>query len=130
MPDINLQHLLAVALIDGDLTFEAAHSFDRMKDPAVLKIRNRITLKEDHELVPYHSIIKVILNNGSMLTEYVTTVLGRPDNPMTKELIDKRCNTLMAPILGEGRSLKLIDKIWNLEQVSNMRELRPLLSAP
>jgi 2-methylcitrate dehydratase PrpD len=130
MPDINLQHLFAVTLLDGDLTFEAAHSFERMKDPAVLELRNRVTLIEDHELIPYHSIVKVNMKNGSKLKEYVTTVLGRPDNPMTKEMTDKRCNDLMAPVLGEERALKLVDRIWNLEQVDNMRELRSLLSAP
>jgi len=36
---------------------------------------------------------------------------------------------MMTPVLGEDRSEKLINKIWNLEQVKNMRELRPLLSA-
>ena len=28
MPDVNLQYILAVTLLDGDLTFEAAHSYD------------------------------------------------------------------------------------------------------
>lgn len=130
MPDINLQHLLAVVLIDGRLTFEAAHSFDRMKDPAVLEVKKRVTLKEDHELFPYHSILEVITKDGAKLTEHVTKVLGRPENPMTKEIMEKRCKELMVPILGEDRSQKLIDKIWTLEQVKNMRELRPLLSVP
>jgi hypothetical protein len=35
----------------------------------------------------------------------------------------------MIPVLGKERTEKLIDKIWNLEQVKNMRELRPFLSA-
>ncbi len=49
---------------------------------------------------------------------------------MTHEIIEKKCKTLMTPILGGDRSQRLIDKIWTLEQVSNMRELRPLLSSP
>ena len=27
MPDVNLQHLLAITLLDGNLSFEAAHSY-------------------------------------------------------------------------------------------------------
>ena len=34
MPDVDLKHVLAVALIDGTMTFEASHSYERMKDPA------------------------------------------------------------------------------------------------
>ena len=36
MPDVNLQHLVAVALIDGTVSFEMSHSRERMKDPRVL----------------------------------------------------------------------------------------------
>jgi 2-methylcitrate dehydratase PrpD len=33
MPDVNLQHLMAVALIDGTVSFEMSHSRERMADP-------------------------------------------------------------------------------------------------
>lgn len=128
MPDINLQHLLAVALLDGGLNFKTAHSLDRMKDPAVLKVRKRITLKTNQELIPYHSIVEVTTKDGTKFKEHITKVLGRPETPMTTEMVEEKCKELVTPILGEDRSQKLIDKIWNLEQVSDMRELRPLLS--
>ena len=34
MPDVNLQYLIAVALVDGTVSFDASHSYERMKDPA------------------------------------------------------------------------------------------------
>jgi 2-methylcitrate dehydratase PrpD len=128
MPDINLQHLLAVALLDGGLNFETAHSLERMKDPAVLKVRKCITLTTNHELIPYHSIVEVTTRDGAKFKEHITQVLGRPETPMTTEMVEEKCKELMTPILGEGHSQKLIDKIWNLEQVRDIRELRPLLS--
>ena len=39
MPDINVQHLLAVLLLDGKITFATIHDFTRMKDPKVLRLR-------------------------------------------------------------------------------------------
>ncbi|HJZ75026.1 MAG TPA: hypothetical protein VKE51_24995, partial [Vicinamibacterales bacterium] len=30
MPDVNLQYLIAVALIDGTVSFDASHSYERM----------------------------------------------------------------------------------------------------
>jgi 2-methylcitrate dehydratase PrpD len=128
MPDINLQHLLAVALLDGGLSFETAHSYDRMKDPTTMEARKIITLVEDHELIPYHTIIEVATKDGTKFRETVTTVLGRPENPMPTEMVEKRCKDLMVPVLGEHHTKKLIDKIWNLDKVKNVRELRPLLS--
>ena len=39
MPDVNCQYLIAVALIDGGLSFDASHSYERMKDPEVLAVK-------------------------------------------------------------------------------------------
>jgi 2-methylcitrate dehydratase PrpD len=50
MPDISLQHLLAVMLIDGDVTFASAHAFERMNDPQVLKVRERVEAIGDASL--------------------------------------------------------------------------------
>ena len=37
IPDINLQHLVAVMLLDKTVSFKSAHDVARMKDPAVLR---------------------------------------------------------------------------------------------
>ena len=51
MPDVNLQHLMAVALIDGTVSFEMSHSRERMKDPRVLAVKARVQLVGDRALV-------------------------------------------------------------------------------
>jgi len=122
-----------VALQDGNLTFEAAHSFERMKDPAVLETKKRITLIENPELTASKTairqgIIEIVTKDGAKLREHIVHVRGTADNPMTTEEVEKKCRELLIPVLGRDRSERLIDRIWHLEQVSNMRELRPLLS--
>src|SRR4051812_12413179 len=44
MPDICMQHMCAIMLIDGIVTFESAHDEKRMKDKKVLDVRSRIEL--------------------------------------------------------------------------------------
>ena len=44
MSDISLQYLLAVMLIDGTVTFKAAHDGSRMRDPRVRALAPRIEL--------------------------------------------------------------------------------------
>ena len=39
MPDVNCQYLIAVALIDGALSFDDSHSYERMKDPQVMAVK-------------------------------------------------------------------------------------------
>jgi 2-methylcitrate dehydratase PrpD len=134
MPDINLQYNLAVTLLDGDLSFEASHSHGRMKDPAVLEIKKRITVAVDPELLKIakterQAVVEVTTKDGVIVREHVLSVRGTAENPLTTEEVEKKARELMTSILGKERTEKLIDKIWNLEQVKNMRELRPFLSA-
>ena len=50
MPDICMQHICAVMLIDGKLTFESSHDESRMRDRKVLALRGRIELRGDDAL--------------------------------------------------------------------------------
>jgi 2-methylcitrate dehydratase PrpD len=36
MPDVNCQHIIALALVDGAVSFEDSHSYERMRDSRVL----------------------------------------------------------------------------------------------
>jgi 2-methylcitrate dehydratase PrpD len=131
MPNINLQYILAAALLDGKMTFETAHSSERMNDPSVLEVKKSIVLVEEPELTATkrtrQAIIEMITKDGAQLIEHGVSK-GTVENPMTREEVEKKSRELMAPVLGEDRSEKLVNKIWNLEQVKNMRELRSLLS--
>ena len=134
MPDVDLKHVLAVALIDGDITFETSHSYERMKDPIVLAVRTRITLVGDPALrtakIKRGGIVEITTTDGARLREHVELVRGRPGNPMSDQEIEQKCTDLMRPVLGEERTKNLIDHVWNLEKVKNIRDLRPLLSTP
>ena len=50
MPDICLQHMVAVMLLDKTASFKAAHDKPRMQDPAVLRERAKVQLIGDEEL--------------------------------------------------------------------------------
>jgi hypothetical protein len=54
-------------------------------------------------------------------------VRGTPRNPMTRaEVIDK-ARDLTAPILGREKSEKLIETVFAIETITDVRNLRPLL---
>src|SRR6185503_13352077 len=44
MPDVNIQHMLAVMLVDKTATFRAAHDKQRMQDSAILRHRAKVRL--------------------------------------------------------------------------------------
>lgn len=131
IPDISLQHLVAVMLIDKTVSFKTAHDVARMKDPAVLRQRAKVQLIPDEELerrMPQReAIVDIVLNNGMKLTEHVEAVRGTFNNPMPREEVVAKARDLIAPVLGPATSTKLMDTVLGLENVKNIREFRPLL---
>src|SRR5215471_11826641 len=133
MPDVNLQYAFAVTLLDGKLTFEAAHSFERMKDPRVLDLKKRVTLIGDPELSRARpegqSVVQVITRDGRRLEKRVTTFKGRSENPLTTYEVEEKALELLEPVLGQSRTRQLMDAVGKLETLASVRDLRPLLRA-
>jgi len=131
MPDICLQHLVAVMLLDKTVSFRAAHDKARMQDPAILRERAKVQLVPDEELeklIPVRvAIVEVTLNDGTRLTERVEHVRGTPENPMTRDEVVAKARELMAPVLGAATCSNLIERVLALDTVKDVRELRPLL---
>ncbi len=131
IPDICLQHMVAVMLLDKTVSFVSAHDQARLKDPATLRERAKVQLIPDQELerlMPLRvAIVNVTLADGSHLTQRVDNVRGTPENPMTRDEIITKASDLMTPILGPAKSSKLIQTVFGLEAVSDVRQLRPLL---
>ena len=133
MPDICMQHMCAVMLLDGIVTFASAHDEKRMKHPKVVALRSRIELVGDEELTralpSRQGIVELKLKDGRALRHHTKAVRGTAQNPMARAEVDEKAYHLVAPILGKARARKLCDTVWTLERVSNMRNLRPLLRA-
>jgi 2-methylcitrate dehydratase PrpD len=131
MPDICLQHMIAVMLIDKTASFQAAHDKPRMRDAAVLRERAKVQLIPDEQLERQYpkreTVVEVTLNDGTQLSERVEAVRGTSDNPMTRAEVVAKCRDLTTPVLGAEKSAKLIERVLGMENVKNVRELRPLL---
>ena len=131
MPDICMQHMCAIMLLDGIVTFESAHDEKRMKRPDVLAVRRRVELVRDEELqklIPErHGIVELALKDGRRLSHHTRAVRGTAQNPMSRAEVDEKCYHLMAPILGAKRARALCDAVWNIPALKDVRRLRHLL---
>jgi 2-methylcitrate dehydratase PrpD len=131
MPDINVQYLIAVMLIDKTVSFHAAHDKARMQDPAILREEAKVELIGDEELeklLPTRvGIVEIELTDGTHLAERVENARGTPENPMTREELIAKARSLIRPVLGTATTTKLIDRLLDIESIKNIRELRPLL---
>jgi len=131
--NISLQHMVAVMLLDGTVSFQAAHDTARMQDAAVLRERAKVALVHDRDLdrfLPVRvAVVEIDLDDGTRLAERVEAVRGTPRNPMSRAEVIAKARDLVTPIVGRDKSERLIETIYEIERVADIRQLRPLLQS-
>jgi 2-methylcitrate dehydratase PrpD len=134
MPDVNVQHLLALLLVDGHLTFQSVHHHARMEDPSVLAVRKKIQLVPSQELMEARprrqAIVEIALRDGRVLSRRTIAVRGTADNPMTGAEVEAKALDLMGEVLGSKRSYDLVDACRAIERNPDVSNLRRLWVAP
>jgi Uncharacterized protein involved in propionate catabolism len=134
MPNINVQHLVSLTLVDGGLNFSNSHDATRMSDPRVTAIRQCTTLHPNAELTtalpPRQVIISVKTKDGRELYHRTKAVRGTPDNPMSREEVVDKALDLVCPVLGNEQGRSLVTTVLALETVDDLvGTLHPLLKA-
>jgi 2-methylcitrate dehydratase PrpD len=133
MPDVNLQYLIAVALIDGIVSFDASHSFERMRDPQVLAVKQGVQLVGDRALMdpaaPRSANVDIHLRDGRVVTHFTRFAPGTKENPLDTAAVAAKARSLITPVLGEQRCEQVIERVNTLENLTSVRELMRLLVA-
>jgi 2-methylcitrate dehydratase PrpD len=132
MPDVNIQYMLAAIILEGGLSFEAAHDYHRFQNPRVLELKQKVELIGDAELEHsgprFQGLVEVTLNDGRNLREHVMNCRGRPENPMSPEEVEKKAAWLMEPVLGKKNVEQIIESVRHVESVSRAQDLTKLLT--
>ena len=132
MPDVNCQHLVAVALVKGAVSFNDSHDVALMHDPRILAQRSKITVVPDAALMdpaaPRGGIVQVTTTDGRTVEHFTRFPPGTRENPLSTEAVSAKARDLMAPVLGSARTEQLINRINRLETLDNIRQLRPLIT--
>ena len=132
MPDVNCQHIIALALVDGTLSFEGSHSYERMKDPEVRAVKARVQLIADRTLMdrtaPRSGRVEVTLKDGRTISRFTRHAPGTRENPLDTESVNAKARLLMAPVLGAAKTDEVIRRVNALEELSDLRALRPFLA--
>ncbi len=127
MSDINVQHMSTIMVLDRTVTFASSHDNERMNDADVLEMKEKVILMPTPDLERRKPVIKIKTTAGKEYEHQTLAVRGTPDNPMTRDEVDEKAFDLFAGVLGENKGRELIDKFWDIENVTNMRDLRPLM---
>jgi 2-methylcitrate dehydratase PrpD len=131
LPDISLQQMLAVMLMDGTVSFDAAHDLARMKDPVMVQERSKVRLIGDDELEKMLpkliAVVEVSTKDGSTYSQRVDAVRGTVANPMTRAEVVAKFKDLTGQVLGKAQCQKLVDTLLNFEKAPKVEAIRTVL---
>ncbi|MBI2291030.1 MAG: MmgE/PrpD family protein [Betaproteobacteria bacterium] len=133
MPNICVQHMLALLAVDGEVTFHSAHDHERMHDPALLAFRKRMQIVPDpslrDKLRRWRCVMHIEMSGGRKVSHKTMGAKGSFVNPLTRTEEEEKCLDLIVPVLGTGRAKKLIKAVWDFDRIPNVCSMRPLLQA-
>jgi 2-methylcitrate dehydratase PrpD len=131
MPDVNCQHMLSVALLDGAVSLESSHSYERMNDPEVRAVKERVQLVADPKLMdpaaPRSGLVEVTLRDGRTVSHFTRHAPGTKENPLDTQAVNAKARLLMEPMLGAAHTAEVIRRVNAVEDLRDVRELMPYL---
>jgi 2-methylcitrate dehydratase PrpD len=126
---LHMPYSLACALAEKQLTIKEFR-YEKLKDPKILNLMKKfefiISDEELNQFAPYlwGAILTILCKNGKRYGEKVAFPKGEPENPLTKEELIKKFETL-ATFGGVGKEKvnKLINMVNQLEQIQDINEI-------
>ena len=104
-----------MALVDGTVSFDASHSYERMKDPQVLAVKQRVQLVADQALMdpaaPRSGRVEVTLRDGRTVSHFTRHAPGTKENPLDTAAVNAKAKSLMAPVIGARRTAAVIERV-------------------
>jgi len=130
-PDLCVQHLIALMLVDRGANFASVHDAARMQDPKILAVRRLVQIVPSSEMLaatpPHQTIVRIQTSNGKSFDHHTTVVRGLAMNPMDEQEVAAKALDLTGPVLGAARANELIATINGLDRFGAVSGLRRLL---
>jgi 2-methylcitrate dehydratase PrpD len=139
MPDVNCQYVLAVMLIDGKLTFGAAHDYERLwHDPAVADLMKRVELVgtgmigggDPDRTSLRTATVEIMMRDGRRLTSTIETPRGNHRNPASWSDLTSKAHSILSEALSVSEIDRLIERTREIETMSSVRDIRSFLVGP
>jgi 2-methylcitrate dehydratase PrpD len=129
MPNVNVQYLVAGTLLDGGFSMRMSQDADRLADPVVRSLMDRIALVGEEDFAHQRAArVEINLREGAaVLSKTVRDVRGTPKNPMSFDESRTKAEDLIGEVTGDKRAAAACDLVAHLEDVTDLGELVELL---
>jgi 2-methylcitrate dehydratase PrpD len=132
MSNLNLRYLLAATLIDGGLTFHAAHDDARVHAPEIERITKKISIRAKPDLAsaesPRQGMVEFVTRDGKTFSNRVVKVRGAMENPMSTEEVAAKARELLRVALPADRSERVVETVLALEKLPKVADLVTLIN--
>jgi 2-methylcitrate dehydratase len=129
--DHSLPYMVAAALADGMLTDQQFEP-SRIVEPKLVELVQRVKVVRNKELSAMYpgavaNIVHVVRRDGRKGTKRIDYPPGHAKNRLPDSGIESKYHTLTEPIIGKNRAEQVLQWAWQLDRVSNLRDLFGLL---
>lgn len=131
--DHSLPYIVGMALIEGKID-NATYSPKKMNDEKVIDFLRKIEVEEDKNLSALYpdkgiaNRIIVRLRSGREISKEVIIPKGHPMNPMSDEEIEQKFYSLVKRYIDRSTCKKVLDLLWHIEDLKDIRKITSLLS--
>jgi 2-methylcitrate dehydratase len=124
--DHSFPYCIAVSMLDRDCG-PAQFTDERLTDPKVRAIMDRITMTTDPELTAllpgsFGTAIKVRMPSGETYESICRYPKGHPDHPMSDKEIEAKFRKLSEPVLSSSAADHAIEAVWSLDTCEDLGE--------
>jgi 2-methylcitrate dehydratase len=121
-------YLNAIAIKDRAIT-PASYALEKLTDPVILDLIERITVAYDPNLPEWglNGISEITTKDGRHFRKRVDIPHGFGDNPLSDEELEEKFREMAKKYMGHEQIRNIIDAVWHLESLEDMRDLTKLM---
>lgn len=126
----SIQYCVAALAVNKHLTITDFRE-DAINNPVVRELMKKVEVIFDNDMdavVKEHpeqlaSTVILVTKNNKEYEVFVPNPKGDPENPMSYDELSEKFHSLTDSLIGRKRAQVLIERVRNLEQMKNIREL-------
>ncbi len=129
--DHSSYYTTAIAILEGAVGPEQ-FSDEKLRDPKVRELADKVFVEADPKLDEFCSpgIVEITTKKGEKYCCQVLEPKGHPMNPMTDADVEQKFRSMASKFMNERQMSRIIDVVYNLENLDDIGELLKLLIFP
>lgn len=115
---LSVYHSAAAALIAGRAG-EREYQGDFINRPDVVALRTKVVVEPDAKIREDEAHVALRMSDGRVVREHVAHATGTLEHPMTDRDIENKFRGLCEPFLPQSQVAALIERCWNITDVTD-----------